>query len=230
MTDVIAHRGASALEPENTVAAFRRAVEVGADGIELDVRTTADGVLVVHHDAVLADGRPLCESAASALPDHIPTLSAALDACAGVTVNLELKNDPREPDFDSTDAVAEAVVALLSDRPEPPECWLISSFRMETIDRFLSLQPDVATAFLTVNGSPAPLEEMVQRGHVAVHPWVETLTPEFVEVARRLGLRVNAWTCNDPDRAQELAGWGVDGIVTDAPDVILRALGRPTPA
>ncbi len=230
MTDVIAHRGASALERENTVAAFRRAVELGADGIELDVRTSADGVLVVHHDAVLADGRPVCDIAAADLPEHIPTLSEALDACAGVTVNLELKNDPSEPDFDPTDGVADAVAALLADRPEPPECWLISSFRRETIDRFVSLQPETTTAFLTMSGSPASLGELVQRAHVAVHPGVETVTPEFVEVARRLGLRVNVWTCNDGDRAQELAGWGVDGIVTDAPDVILRALGRPTPA
>ena len=67
-------------------------------------------------------------------------------------------------------------------------------------------------------------------GHRAVHPWVATLTAGYVAEARRLGLRVNTWTCNDPDRAREVAGWGVDGIVTDVPDVIRAALDPPRPA
>ena len=68
MTQVIAHRGASGLEPENTVAAFRRAVALGADGVELDVRRSADGVLVVHHDARLADGRAIVTVPEAELP------------------------------------------------------------------------------------------------------------------------------------------------------------------
>ena len=103
MTLVIAHRGASRAERENTGAAFRRAGEMGADGIELDVRRTADDRLVVHHDPVLADGRTIRSTAATELPGHVPTLDAAIGACEGMFVNIEIKNDPDEPDFDPTD-------------------------------------------------------------------------------------------------------------------------------
>ena len=75
MTSVFAHRGASATQTENTVAAFAAAVAMGADGVELDVRRTADGALAVHHDAHLPDGRLLCEVATSALPSHVPSLA-----------------------------------------------------------------------------------------------------------------------------------------------------------
>jgi glycerophosphoryl diester phosphodiesterase len=81
VTLIIAHRGASQAEPENTVAAFRAAARAGADGVELDVRRTADDHLVVHHDAVLADGRPLRTVGSAELAAQIPTLDAALDAC-----------------------------------------------------------------------------------------------------------------------------------------------------
>ena len=125
MTDVIAHRGASRLAPENTTVAFRTAVSVGADGIELDARRTADGVIVVHHDARLADGRVIVDTPWRELPEHVPTLGAALDACAGAWVNVEIKNSPAEPDFDADDRVAVEVLATLAERGAGR--WLISS-------------------------------------------------------------------------------------------------------
>ena len=128
MTLVIAHRGASRAERENTIAAFVRAVEMGADGIELDVRRTADDVLVVHHDAMLGDGRIVRQVPAGELPDHVPTLSAALDACAGAFVNVEIKNDPSEPDFDPTEWAAHRTLIELGRRGADAR-WLVSSFR-----------------------------------------------------------------------------------------------------
>src|SRR5690606_32215522 len=80
MTLIIAHRGASRAAPENTVAAFRRAVEMGADAIELDVRRTGDDRLVVHHDPSIADGRAIRELSAGELPGWVPEMSDALDA------------------------------------------------------------------------------------------------------------------------------------------------------
>jgi glycerophosphoryl diester phosphodiesterase len=138
---VIAHRGAPRRARENTVASFRAAVEAGAGAIELDVRRTADDALVVHHDPALEDGRPLSSCRRDELPAHIPTMATALDACAGTVVDVEIKNLPGEADFDPTDAIADAVVALLGARPEPQETWLISSFRRETIDRCHALDP-----------------------------------------------------------------------------------------
>ena len=83
MTEVFAHRGSAQLARENTVAAFRAARALGADGIELDVRLTADGALVVHHDAELPGRGPIAELASSELPDWLPSLVEALDACRG---------------------------------------------------------------------------------------------------------------------------------------------------
>src|SRR3712207_2848382 len=91
VTDVIAHRGASASHPENTVAAFREARRVGASMVELDVRRTADAHLAVHHDATLPGGQPLNRVFARDLPPWVPLFDEALEACAGMVVNAEIK-------------------------------------------------------------------------------------------------------------------------------------------
>ena len=109
---VIAHRGASRAERENTLEAFRRAGLMGADAVELDVRRTADGAMAIHHDASLSDGRLICELQAADLPAHIPLLSAALDACEGMWVNIEIKNHPADADFDASDSLAAKVASL----------------------------------------------------------------------------------------------------------------------
>lgn len=224
MADVIAHRGASRQAPENTVEAFRRAVELGADGIELDARRTADGVVVVHHDARLADGRVIAETAATDLPDGVATLGQALDACRGAWVNIEIKNWPDDPDFDPEERVALAVLAELGDRGLSSERWLISSFRLETIDRCRQLAPEVPTAWLLLGVDPATPSMLADRGHAALHPIESAVTADLVQRCHDAGLAVNTWTCNDPVRAVELVGCDVDGIVTDVPDVIRAAL------
>ncbi len=228
-TQILAHRGASRAERENTLAAFRRAASMGADAVELDVRRSADGVLVVHHDAVLADGRPLVEVPVGELPEHVPTLASALDVCVPMWVNVEVKNDPREPDFDATDRIADDVVALLRGRREPPSRWLISSFRLETVDRCRAIAPEIPTAYLTVGVEPGLVEQVRERGHAALHPWVGGVTTELVAACHAAGLTLNTWTCDDPERMRELIAWGVDGICTNVPDVALavRAELRP---
>ena len=110
---VMAHRGASKAEPENTVAAFQRAGAMGAHAVELDVRRTSDGVLVVHHNPHLHDLRLIAATPYADLPDAVPTLGEALDACAGMWVNVEIKNDPEEPDFDPTESIADETIAHL---------------------------------------------------------------------------------------------------------------------
>ncbi|MDW3216362.1 MAG: glycerophosphodiester phosphodiesterase [Ilumatobacteraceae bacterium] len=220
MTRIIAHRGASRAERENTTAAFRRAGEMGADGVELDVRRTADDHLVVHHDAVLADGRAIRAMTTTELPDHVPTILEALDACVGMFVNIEIKNDPDDPDFDPTDWVANRLAADLAVLT-PHSRWLISSFRLATVDACRRLMPSVPTAWLV---GPAPADVIAttaSRGHGAVHPWDRHLTFEMVRAAHAVGLAVNTWTCDDPERMRELIAWGVDGICTNVPDVAL---------
>ena len=220
VTDVIAHRGASRLARENTIEAFERAVEVGADGVELDVRRSADGVLVVHHDAHVSDGRVIATTPWHELPWYVPTLGDALDACAGAWVDIEIKNDEREPDFDPQDRVAVEVLATLAERA--PSRWLLSSFRLQTVDRCRRIDPAVPTAWLTLGLAPATVDRVAAAGHTAVHPWERAVTAEEVARCHEAGILVNAWTCNDPARFTALAAAGVDGIVTDVPEVMSR--------
>ncbi len=218
MTSIIAHRGASFAEAENTVAAFRRAVELGAEGIELDVRRTGDDRLVVHHDAHLPDGRVIVDTPAAELPDHVPTLEAALDACRGAFVNIEIKNAPDDPDADPTDWVLHRTGVELARRHSDAR-WLISSFRWETVVRCRQLLPAVKSAWLVVEVEPTAIERCAAAGHAALHPWVGALDEGTVAAAHAAGLAVNTWTCDDPDRMRELIAWGVDGICTNVPDV-----------
>jgi glycerophosphoryl diester phosphodiesterase len=219
-TSVMAHRGASRAARENTVAAFRRAREMGAHAVELDVRRCASGELVVSHDP--------CPVPRSALAPDVPLFDEALDACAQMWVNVEIKNDPSEPDFDEAETVAREVAALLVTRPEPAERWLVSSFRRETTDAMRRCAPGIAVAWLCLAIPDAELEEtlaaLVRDGYRALHPWVGALTRETVAACHRHGLAVNTWTCDDPARMRELAEWGVDGICTNVPDLALATL------
>ncbi|MFZ9483431.1 MAG: glycerophosphodiester phosphodiesterase [Ilumatobacteraceae bacterium] len=221
----MAHRGASRAERENTVAAFRRASEMGAEAVELDVRRTSDGVLVVHHNPHLHDGQQVSAITFAAMRSSeegasVPTLGEALDACAGMWVNVEIKNDPSEPDFDPDDTIADETIAHLVARGSD-ESWLISSFREETIDRCRALAPQIATAWLCVDIDDDTPTRLAAKGHAAVHPWVRSLTAEQVARCHAQGLQVNTWTVDDPERMAELIAWGIDGICTNVPDVAL---------
>lgn len=227
---VLGHRGASASFPENTIEALRAAGDQGADGVELDVRRTADGGLALRHDPALADGRAVVAVATTDLPPDVPLLAAALDACRGMrVVNVEIKNLPGEPDFDPEEAVAEGVVALLAERGQQDDpALLVSSFHRPTVERVRALAPDLGTALLTIDlPDPAALvEDLAVAGHRALHPHHAFVTPEAVELAHGAGLAVNVWTCDDPERIRWLADIGVDAVVTNDPRVALAALGR----
>jgi glycerophosphoryl diester phosphodiesterase len=225
VVDVIAHRGASRLARENTVAAFEMAAIAGADGVEVDVRRTADGVLVVHHDALLEDGSAIVETPWRALPAYVPTLGEALDACAPLWVNIEIKNDERDPDFDPDDRVAVEVLAALAERGAGR--WLLSSVRMTTVDRCRRLDPSVPTAWLTDEIAYNTVEVLAVKGHTAVHPLESTVTAEQIDRCHDAGILVNAWTCNDPARFAALVAASVDGVITDVPDVMRAVLAGP---
>lgn len=226
-TQVMAHRGASAAYPENTLEAFRAAAAMGAHAVELDVRRTRDGVLVVHHNPGLSDGRLICVTNVADLPSSVARLGDALDACSGMWVNVEIKNDPEEADFDASESIADETMALLVALGEHDR-WLISSFRLETIDRCRHLADaagvPIRTAWLT-GGVPAGVVDLLAlRGHSALHPWVGQLERETVEACHAAGISVNTWTCDDPATMRTLVEWGIDGICTNVPDVALSVL------
>jgi glycerophosphoryl diester phosphodiesterase len=225
VTKVIAHRGASTAYRENTLDAFVGAVEMGADGIELDVRRTADGQGAVHHDAHLADGRLVVDLAAADLPDEVPLLAAALDACRPIEVNVEIKNWPADPDFEDARSLADLVVAHVRDAAMA-ERVVVSSFDLGTIDRVHALDPELRTAWLVVDhGDPLRLvERAAAAGHAGIHPIWRMVDPALVDAAHAAGLFVNVWTVDEPDEIRRLASLGVDGVVTNVPDVARRAL------
>jgi glycerophosphoryl diester phosphodiesterase len=227
---VIGHRGASAAFAENTAAAFLGAIDQGADGVELDVRRTLDGALALSHDDTLRDGTVVVETAMADLPPSMIDLSTALALCEPLgLVNIEIKNWPDDRDFDATEQLAAQVVALLAERGELEAGRnLISCFHLPTVDRVHELAPALPTAWLLgLIEDPARLvEKAAEHGHAAVHPHHLFVDQAFVDRAHAAGLQLNPWTCNDPDRLKELEQMGVDAVVTDVPDVALRALGR----
>jgi glycerophosphoryl diester phosphodiesterase len=229
VTLVFAHRGASTAEQENTVAAFRTAGRMGADGVELDVRRTADGGAAVVHDAALSDGRPVVEVPLAEVPREVPRLDEALDACAGLVVNVEVKNAPWDADFDADERLAELVVRTLAER-DGRDRVLVSSFGEGAVARVRALAPSLPTALLTAVLTDEQVDDVVERvaaaGHVALHPHHLTVTPHLLGRCQEAGLAVNTWTVDEPDRIAALASLGVDGVVTNVPDVALRALGR----
>ena len=227
MTWIIAHRGAAATARENTVAAFRAARDLGADGVELDVRRSADGVLVVHHDATLPDGRAVAAVPAAELPPWLPTLEAALGECAGMVVDAEVKNLPTEAGFDPDESAASGV-AWMAHRSDLAAQVVVTSFSMATIDAARATGAGVATGWLTLASYDqlAALALAAEHGHQSLQPRHEAVTPELVAAVHEQGLTMHAWTVDDPDRVCWLAGLGVDAVITNVPDVARRALGR----
>jgi len=233
-TQIWAHRGARRQAPENTGAAFARALELGGDGVELDARRTADDVVVVHHDPTarglgLLASRSFAEVRA-ARPD-VPTLDEALDASTGGLVNVELKCLPGEPDYDPAERLVSVVVDVLARRDRRDDV-LLSSFSLDALNRARAADPSTPTGLLTLSGfdPDLALAFVADGGHAALHPHVRALhgarAGAVADRAHELGVRVHVWTVNGTARVRRLSAAGVDAVITDEPDVALRALNR----
>ncbi len=236
---VYGHRGASARAPENTLRAFALALDEGADGVELDVRLSRDGVVMVAHDRDLARvaGRPerVAELDAAVLRtidaggDRIPTLDDTLDLTLGrgARVNVELKGDV--PD---RAALTRAVAALLARRSDAErELVFVSSFRPEILVGLRALGSRAPRAVLFDAEHTGPVRAALLRRAVSpegLHPHHSLCAPGAIARWHARGLFVNAWTVDSPDRARALAQAGIDGIITNDPAGIVTALERPT--
>jgi len=231
---VYGHRGARARAPENTLVAFEQALAEGADGIELDVRATGDGQLVVLHDGHLPRGagrvarvdRLSLEQTrhlGRSLGYSIPTLDEALafHHASGKLTNVELKSD-----VPSWPWLAHQVARRI--RHFGTAGILISSFHPGIVLWMTKLLPEVPAALLLEAGRLNEAEHAIGGyrllGAVGVHPERRLLTAPYFEPLSRRGALVNTWTVNDPAEAVRLARLGVDGIVTDRPLEILAAL------
>ena len=229
---VIAHRGASAAAPENSLEAFRLAADLGAQWVELDTHLTADGAVVVVHDAHYPDGSLVNALDGAARPAGVCLLHEALEVCqaAGLGVNVEIKAVPGDADAHTADALTDAVLTILDAHcthdANRRDQLLVTSFAPATIDRVASAS-SLRTGWLTIDNRDvvAIASRVSEAGHAAINPWDPLVTQQYVEAAHEAGLAIYPWTVNDPVRISELAAWGVDGVITDVPDLALRAIG-----
>ena len=241
---VIAHRGASAEAPENTAAAFRRALAIGVDGVELDVHLSADGEPVVLHDPLLertTEGQGLVGDhslaalrrldagrwfAPSFAGERIPTLAEALDLLGSVRVIVEVKNGPVD-----YPGIAGRVAAVV--RESGHTAVTVSSFdHMVLLDVRADL-PALETAVLYTARPVHPLR-LAQDAHASVlQPQWHYLTPELVSAAHEAGFRVETWVVDEPDHLARVVAMNVDGIMTNHPErlrAVLAGLGHALPA
>jgi glycerophosphoryl diester phosphodiesterase len=216
MTAIFAHRGCTDGFVENTLEAFAEAKRLGADGVELDVRLTADGALVVHHDPAIDGLGPLAHLTVPDLPPYVPLLAEALTVCDGMVVNVEIKNEPGQPGHDPDETVAALTAASIAEAGWTDRV-IVSSFQVSTLRAVQAADGRVALGALwpVVADVAAGLAQAVEEGWRAVHPFVTSVGPDLVEQAQAAGLAVNVWTVNNPHDLAALTELGVDGIITD---------------
>jgi glycerophosphoryl diester phosphodiesterase len=198
----IGHRGAKGHAPENTIESFEKALELGCDEIETDVWLVEDGRLLISND------RPG--------PDVKLTLAEVLDFCRGrMGVNIELKCEMSEKSAHQTGA---DVGKLLAERRDPDA--YVSSFWWAALEGTRVAGPSVRRAFLFA-GSPDRSSLLKSARGIrlwALHPNRTYVTSELVKAAHAAGVKVNAWTVNEPREIAVFAEWGVDGIMSDYPE------------
>lgn len=214
---VIAHRGASAREPENSLAAFRAALQLGADGVELDVHETADGRFVVHHDAAV-DGLTIPTASLAAVRERrlgngeaVPTLDEALETLGpDPTVYVEIKTLDAEHD--------PAFLAALARGPAPLN-YHVHAFDHRIVRRLLDRHAGLVGGVLSASYPIDPLIQLVQAGAAELWQREHLIDDALVTAVHAARKRVIAWTADAPSRIEALAALGVDGICTNTPDV-----------
>ena len=223
MSLVVAHRGAHLVARENTLAAFEEAASMGVDGVELDVRRSADGALVVHHDPV-AQGRVIARTAARDLPRYVPYLGDAMAVLRGLSVNVEIKNlkDSSEPTYDETGDFAREVLESLADL-RSSQALTLSCFDLATCETLRSFDSEIYIGWLIWR---TPLSSALrgarERGFDAVNPHFRLMSRATAEEASELGVELNVWTVNRTKDLRAMAALEVASIITDQPALALR--------
>jgi len=239
---IFAHRGASAYAPENTLAAFELALAQGADGIELDVKLSADGHVVVIHDPTvnrttgsqgkvkdltLSDLRALNAGSffsANFSAEKIPTLEDVFKTVGNKTlINVELTNynTPRDHLVES--------VCMLVKQFNLQKHVMFSSFYASNLSKANSYLPEVPCGLLAFNGllgAWARSFGFAFGKYAALHPYLKDVSPQQIQRVHRLKGRVHVWTVNAEADMRRLFGWGVDAIFTDNPQLAVQVRGE----
>lgn len=212
---VIAHRGASSIELENSLAAFRAARGQGADAVELDVHATIDGELVVHHDPSVM-GLPIAQARArdlAALPlangELIPTLAQALDVLGQLKVFVEVK--VLDPKWDNR------LLETLDHGPNPAG-YAVHSFEVPVVRRLGQKRPTLPRGVLAEGPTRNPRQTLDDA--LAQTLWQErtTLDEQLVKAVHGLKASIIVWTVDNPTDMDRFVRWGVDGICTNHPE------------
>jgi glycerophosphoryl diester phosphodiesterase len=225
---VFAHRGAHLVARENTLEAFRDALALGVDGVELDVRRSADGALVVHHDPSV-EGHVIAQTNAQHLPDFVPLLSDALKVLKDVTVNVEIKNlkDSDEPTYDDTGIFAREVLDALEAVHE--SSVVLSCFDLATCEALRGFNPDIYVGWLIWRTSlSSSLKRAKERSFNAVNPHFRLVSRGVQREAAELGLDLNVWTVNRTKDLRNMASLGVASVITDQPALALELRDEST--
>jgi glycerophosphoryl diester phosphodiesterase len=216
----IAHRGASAYEPENTIRSFRKAIELGTDMVEFDVRRSLDGRLVVIHDRRVdrtTDGKGLVglksldelKELDAGMGERIPTLEEAIESAAGKTkFVIELKEDMLE----------QRVIKVIKDYGVMDDVFIVS-FKSVRLRAVKELERGLKTG-LILFASTDPLKTAKLCGADAVAPFRWFITRGLAERARDAGMFLFTWTVDVKHSAERLKEMGVSGIVTNKPDLM----------
>ena len=222
---VFAHRGGAKLGPENTIAAFDRGLNTGADGLELDVHLSRDGIVVVHHDAMLdrttqAKGALKDRTAAELANVNVPTLAEVLGRYPTAAIIVELK--------ESGPALAQAVVAEVR-RAQAAGRVCLGSFSLSALRAARAAAPEIVTSGARFEVRLALYKSWcgLSPGRVPYRAFqvpeasgtTHVVTPRFVQLAHKAGIAVQVWTVDEPEDIRRLLDWGVDGIISDRPDV-----------
>lgn len=232
---VMAHRGGSAAAPENTLIAYKKAIEMGADYAELDVRQTKDGAIVLMHDKTVhrttgVKGfvwdltlEELKQLEAGSWfgkefrGEPIPTLEEVIRLAKGrMKLNIEVKISENEP------GIAQKVVDIVRSEDFSRDC-LITSFDMETVKTFKEIAPDLETGLIFDKEYHS---DVFEGGWDVLSTNHELVDAEFVRHAKDNGKKIYAWTVNEREEMLRLIGLGVDGILTDKPDLLKSVLAE----
>jgi glycerophosphoryl diester phosphodiesterase len=235
---ILCHRGAKNYAPENTLAAFKVALELGADGFELDTQLTSDGHVVVYHDTTvdrITNGHgklsqlPLAElrklDAGSSFSEKfrgekISTLDEVFETSGkGAIINVELKNFSTP--FDN---LVEKVCEVVR-RHGMQKNTIFSSFLPWNLKKAARILPEVPRGLITIKGRWGVWGRSFGFSfgdYDALHPHLDDVTAQQVQRVHKLKRRINEWTVNKEEDIQRLFRWGVDGIMTDDPQLALR--------
>jgi glycerophosphoryl diester phosphodiesterase len=231
---IYSHRGASAYAPENTLSAFRKGIEMGAKGIENDIHLTKDGQIVVCHDADIkrtSNGEGLIKDftleelkqfdfgswfSPEFEGERIPTLEEVLILIKdweGI-LNVEIKGIPTL----DLPGIEEKLVELVR-KYSLTEKVIISSFNHYSLAELKRIAPEFKTAILYSELMYEPWNYVKNIDAFAIHPGMGYLTKEVIEGCKKNGVTVNVWTANEKEHMKMLLDAGVDGIITNCPDI-----------